>query len=70
MDEFRYLGHVVTSDCHDKDVENNSGGEMQLVICSSRNSHLYQRRQKFNCSIRTITQNMDVPFGVIHLGTP
>ena len=35
-DEFRYLGHVMTADTrNDKDIENNSGGKMQLAICWS-----------------------------------
>ena len=49
VEEFRYLGYVMTADCRDdKDIEkNNSGGKMQLATCGSGNSqlHLYIEAQ-------------------------
>ena len=34
VDEFRYVGHVMTAHCRDnKNIGNNSGGKMQLAIC-------------------------------------
>ena len=41
VEEFRYLGHIMTADCRDdKDIKkNNSGGKTQWAICWSGNSH-------------------------------
>ena len=42
VEEFRYLGHVVTADCgDDKDIKNNLGGKMLLAVCWSGSSHLH-----------------------------
>ena len=47
VEEFRYLGHIMTADGRDdKDIKNNSGGKMQWAICWSGNSHLHLLRQK------------------------
>ena len=40
VEEFCYLGHIMTADCRDdKDIKNNSRGKTQLTICWSLNSH-------------------------------
>ena len=43
VEEFRYLGHIVTADRRDeKDIKISSGGKMQLAIWSgSSRLHLY-----------------------------
>ena len=70
VEEFRYLGHVMSADCRDdKDIKNNSGYKMQLAICWSGSSHLHLRRHKSNCSSHIVTKFMDVLFGVIHTRT-
>ena len=47
----------------------NSGGKMQLAICSSGSSNLHLWRQKSNCSSHFVTQFTDALFGVIHTRT-
>ena len=70
VEEFSYLGHIMTADCRDdKDIKNNSGGKMQWAICWSGNTHLHLLRQKSNCSSHIVSQFMDVLFGFIHSRT-
>ena len=70
IEEFRYLGHVMTADCwDDKILKNNSWGKLLFWICWSVSSHLHLLRQKFNCSSHIVTPFMDVLFGVIHTRT-
>ena len=67
VEEFRYLGDIMTADCRDdKDLKNNSRGKMQWAICWSGNSHLHLLRQKSNCSSHIVTPFIYVLFGVIH----
>ena len=46
VEEFRYLGHLMTADCRDdKDIKKkNLGGKMQLAICWSGSYHLHLLR--------------------------
>ena len=42
VEEFLFLGHIMTADCRDdNDIKNNSGGKMQLAKCCSRSSRLH-----------------------------
>ena len=70
VEEFRYLGHVMTATVEMiRMLKNSSGGKMLLVICWSGSSHLHLLRQKSNCSSDIITPFMDVLIGVIHTRT-
>ena len=70
VEEFRFLGHIMTADCRDdKHIKKNSGGKMQWEICTSRNFHYNLLRQKSNCSSHIVTKFMDVLLGVIHSWT-
>ena len=70
VEEFRYLGHIMTADCgDDKDFKKQFRRQNAVAICWSGNSHLHLLRQKSNCSSRIVTKFMDVLFGVIHSRT-
>ena len=71
VQEFRYLGHVMTADCRDdKDIKKQFMRQNTLLeICWSGSSRLLLLRQKSNCSNHTVTPFMDVLFGVIHTRT-
>ena len=45
VEEFCYLGHVMTADCRDDNLKKKSIGKMQLAICWSGSSHLHLWRQ-------------------------
>ena len=64
VEEFRYLGHVMTSDCReDKDIKKQFRRENAVGnICWSGSSHLHMRKQKFNCSSQILTQFIDILF--------
>ena len=49
----------------DKDIKNNSGGNMQLAICWLGSSHLHQLKKTSNFSSHIVIKFMDVLFGVI-----
>ena len=69
-EEFRYLGHDTITNCRDdKDIKYQFRGEILLAICWSGSSHLYQWRQKSNCSSNIVAQFMDVLFIIIHSRT-
>ena len=70
VEEFRYLGHIMTADCRDdKDIKKQF--RRQNAVCNiwSGNSHLLLLKQKSNCSSYIVTQFMDVLFGVVHFRT-
>ena len=70
VEEFRYLGHIMTADCRDdNDINKQFRRKMQLAICWSGNSHLHLLKQKSNCSGHIVTPFMDALFGVIHSRT-
>ena len=70
VEEFRYLGHIMTADCRDdKDIKKQFIRQNAVGNCWSGNSHLHILRQKSNCSSHIFTQFMDVLFGVIHSRT-
>ena len=69
VEEFHYLGHIMTADLEIRILKNISEGKMQWAICWSGNSHLYLLRQKSICSSHIVTQFFDVLFGIIHSRT-
>ena len=69
IEEFRYLGHIMTTDCRDKDIKNQFRRQSAVGIWWSGNSHLHLLRQKSNCSSHIVTQFMDVLFGIIYSRT-
>ena len=70
VEEFRYLGHIITADCrYNKDIKKQFRRQNAVGNMLVRNSHLHLLRQKSNCSSRIVTPFMDVHFGVIHSRT-
>ena len=67
VEEFRYLGHVMTADCrHDKDISKQFRRENAVGNMLVRKFSFVPMRQKSNCSSHIVTPFMDVLFGVIH----
>ena len=66
VEEFRYLGHIMTADCRDKDIKKlfmrqNAVGNMLV-----RKFSFAPIEAKNNCSSYIVSPFLDVIFGVIH----
>ena len=69
VEEFRYLGHIMTADCRDdKDIKKQFRRKNAVSNMLVR-TRLPLLRQKSNCSSHIVTPFMDVLFGVIHSRT-
>ena len=70
VDEFRYLGYVMTADCRDdKDIGKQLRRKNEVGNMLVWSSHLHLWRQKSSCSSHIVTQFIDVHFGVIYTRT-
>ena len=70
VEEFRYLGNIMTADCgDDKDIKKQFRRQNAVGNMLVRKFSLHLLRQKSNCSSRIVTPFMDVHFGVIHSRT-
>ena len=70
VEEFRYLGHIMTVDCRDdQDIKKQFRRQNAVDNMLVRKFSFAPIDQKSNCSSHIVTPFMDVLFGVIHSKT-